>query len=62
MLKQRKVPESMGGLMKKILIFAACCFLFACASSSKKPPQYSSNDLFLQVQQAQDSLNRIQNN
>jgi len=62
MLKQRKVPESMGGLMKKFLIFAACCFLFACASSSKKTPQYSSNDLFLQVQQAQDSLNRIQNN
>jgi hypothetical protein len=48
--------------MKKLFIFAACTLLIDCASSSKKPLQYSSNDLFMQVQQAQDSLNRIENN
>lgn len=48
--------------MKKLMIIAACALMFGCASSSKKAPQYSSNDLFLQVQQAQDSLNRTQNN
>ncbi|HHX16276.1 MAG TPA: hypothetical protein GX724_09010 [Fibrobacter sp.] len=47
--------------MKKLIMIAACALLFGCAGSTSKAPQYSSNDLFLQVQQAQDSLNRTQN-